>query len=125
MKKGFTLIELLAVIVILAIIALIASPIVIGLINDAKVQSAERSCEAIISAAKNKYATNILAGTSASTGLISALDLDNKPSGTLYWTLNATTNAVTVSATSGGTTAANISINGVTCTINASAISCS
>ncbi|MDD2391730.1 MAG: prepilin-type N-terminal cleavage/methylation domain-containing protein, partial [Bacilli bacterium] len=33
LKKGFTLIELLAVIVILAIIALIASPIVVGLIE--------------------------------------------------------------------------------------------
>ena len=33
-KKGFTLIELLAVIVILAIIALIATPIILGIIND-------------------------------------------------------------------------------------------
>ena len=35
-KKGFTLIELLAVIVILAIIALIATPIIIGVIDDAR-----------------------------------------------------------------------------------------
>ena len=35
-KKGFTLIELLAVIVILAIIALIATPIILNMINDAK-----------------------------------------------------------------------------------------
>ena len=35
-KKGFTLIELLAVIVILAIIALIATPLVLSLINNAK-----------------------------------------------------------------------------------------
>ena len=34
--KGFTLIELLAVIVILAVIALIATPIIMGVINDAK-----------------------------------------------------------------------------------------
>jgi prepilin-type N-terminal cleavage/methylation domain-containing protein len=34
MKKGFTLIELLAVIVILAIIALISSPIIVGLIDN-------------------------------------------------------------------------------------------
>ena len=38
MKKGFTLIELLAVIVILAIISLIAAPIVVNIINDAKHQ---------------------------------------------------------------------------------------
>jgi len=42
-KKGFTLIELLAVIVILAIIALIATPIVLGMIENAKKSSAEDS----------------------------------------------------------------------------------
>lgn len=41
-KKGFTLIELLAVIVILAIIALIATPLILGVIDDAK-QGAARS----------------------------------------------------------------------------------
>ncbi|MDD2391959.1 MAG: prepilin-type N-terminal cleavage/methylation domain-containing protein [Bacilli bacterium] len=45
LKKGFTLIELLAVIVILAIIALIASPIVVGLIEDSKKSTTERSAE--------------------------------------------------------------------------------
>ena len=39
MKKGFTLIELLAVIVILAIIALIATPIILNIIEDSKKQS--------------------------------------------------------------------------------------
>lgn len=41
-KKGFTLIELLAVIVILAIIALIATPLILGVIDKAK-QGAARS----------------------------------------------------------------------------------
>ena len=45
MKKGFTLIELLAVIVILAIIALIATPIILGIINYARKESNERSAE--------------------------------------------------------------------------------
>ena len=44
-KKGFTLIELLAVIVILAIIALIATPIVLNIIDDAKKESDLRSGE--------------------------------------------------------------------------------
>ncbi len=35
-QKGFTLIELLAVIVILAVIALIATPLIMGVITDAK-----------------------------------------------------------------------------------------
>lgn len=44
-NKGFTLIELLAVIVILAIIALIATPIILGIINDARAQARKRSAE--------------------------------------------------------------------------------
>ena len=53
MKKGFTLIELLAVIVILAIIALIATPIILGIINDARKESNERSAELYASAVRN------------------------------------------------------------------------
>ena len=45
MKNGFTLIELLAVIVILAIITLIAVPIVLNIINDSKESSLLRSAE--------------------------------------------------------------------------------
>ena len=56
MKKGFTLIELLAVIVILAIIALIATPIILGIINDAKRESQDRSVELYASAVKNGIA---------------------------------------------------------------------
>ena len=44
-KKGFTLIELLAVIVILAIIALIATPIILNIISDTKEESNKRSVE--------------------------------------------------------------------------------
>ena len=50
MKKGFTLIELLAVIVILAIIALIATPIILGIINNAKEESDKRSTELYVKA---------------------------------------------------------------------------
>ena len=46
-NKGFTLIELLAVIVILAIIALIATPIILGIINDARDSARERTAELI------------------------------------------------------------------------------
>jgi len=44
-KKGFTLIELLAVIVILAVIALIVTPIVTGIISQAKESANARSVE--------------------------------------------------------------------------------
>ncbi len=42
-NKGFTLVELLAVIVILALIALIATPIILNIINDAKKEAAKDS----------------------------------------------------------------------------------
>ena len=35
-KKGFTLVEILAVIIILAVIALLVSPMIIGNINDSR-----------------------------------------------------------------------------------------
>ena len=50
--SGFTLIELLAVIVILAIISLIAVPIVVNIINDSKKESLQRSVDLYIDAAK-------------------------------------------------------------------------
>ena len=55
-NNGFTLIELLAVIVILAIIALIATPIILGIINDAREESNERSVELYAAAVKNAVA---------------------------------------------------------------------
>ena len=54
-NKGFTLIELLAVIVILAIIALIATPIILGIINNATLQSKERTSELIGASVVNAY----------------------------------------------------------------------
>ena len=69
-KNGFTLIELLAVIVILAIIALIATPIILGIINDVREKANERSVELYASAIKNGIAayqlremTEVEAGT--------------------------------------------------------------
>ena len=59
-KNGFTLIELLAVIVILAIIALIATPIILGIINDAREESNERSVELYASAVRNGIAAHQL-----------------------------------------------------------------
>ncbi len=53
-KKGFTLIELLAVIVILAIIALIATPIILNVIEEAKKNASKSSAYGYIEAAE-KY----------------------------------------------------------------------
>ena len=67
-KKGFTLIELLAVIVVLAIIALIATPIVMNTIEKSKKGAAERTADNYIDAVETTVATkrldgNILEGT--------------------------------------------------------------
>ena len=61
-KKGFTLIELLAVIVVLAIIALIATPIVMNTIKSAKKGAAERSADSYIGAVETAVATAKLEG---------------------------------------------------------------
>ena len=55
-NKGFTLIELLAVIVILAIIALIATPVILGIIEDARAGAKENSAKLIISSVEKAYA---------------------------------------------------------------------
>ncbi len=60
MKKGFTLIELLAVIVILAIIALIATPMILGVIDSAKKGAAESSTYGYIDAIEKSDLKNMI-----------------------------------------------------------------
>ena len=59
-KIGFTLIELLAVIIVLVIIALIATPIIFNVIENAKIKSLENSCYGVIDAVRTKYAEGLL-----------------------------------------------------------------
>ena len=96
-KNAFTLIELLAVIVVLAIIALIATPIVMNTIKNAKKGAAERTADNYIDAVETTVATkrlegDILEGTYTindkgnleGNGLIEPLEIEmngNKPSG--------------------------------------------
>ena len=56
-KKGFTLIELLAVIVILAILILLATPSVIGLMKKAKFNSFKLELESLSKIAETAYAS--------------------------------------------------------------------
>ena len=57
-KKGFTLIELLAVIVILAILILLATPAVVGLMNKAKFNAFKLEVSSIEEIAKTAYTLN-------------------------------------------------------------------
>ena len=121
MKKGFTLIELLAVIVILAIIALIASPIVIGLIEDARVEAAERSTEAAIEAAKSYYATEAIkmpVGTIPTSVDYDDLTMDNAPTAGTISFATAANGDVTITATG-------LKFGNYTCSYGTNGASCS
>ena len=59
-KNGFTLIELLAVVVILAVIALIATPLILGIINDARKGAFKNTAYGILEAGKFTYTSAIV-----------------------------------------------------------------
>ena len=56
MKRGFSLVELLAVIVILAIIATIATPIVLNIIKNSKEEAIKRSVSMYQSSVRSAFA---------------------------------------------------------------------
>lgn len=58
--KGFTLIELLAVIIILAIVALITIPIILNVINDARISSGNSEASMILSGINSYCATSAI-----------------------------------------------------------------
>ncbi len=59
-KNAFTLIELLAVIVILAFIALIATPIILNIIDKVKGKARMESANGVLNAAKYFYTESLL-----------------------------------------------------------------
>ncbi len=60
MKKGFTLIELLAVIIILAIVALIATPIILDVIDEAQESANLSQAYLLLDGAEQLYANSFL-----------------------------------------------------------------
>ena len=59
-KKGFTLIELLAIVIILGIVAVIATPIIIDIIGDARRKANYVTAVNLIKAADNYYAESLI-----------------------------------------------------------------
>ena len=86
-KKGFTLIELLAVIIILAVIALIATPIVLNVIDNARKSANKDSAYGLLDSAKLYYMEGLLDESKSLSGnLIDKINVSGrKPdSGTVY-----------------------------------------
>ena len=77
-NKGFTLVELLAVIVILALIALIATPIILNVINDAKKQAAKDSAYGYMDAVEKYIVSSELEDKSIKDGTYRVEDLNKK-----------------------------------------------
>ncbi len=77
-NKGFTLVELLAVIVILALIALIATPIILNVINDAKKQAAKDSAYGYMDAVEKYIVSSELEDKSINDGRYSVEELNKK-----------------------------------------------
>ena len=77
-NKGFTLVELLAVIVILALIALIATPIILNVINDAKKQAAKDSAYGYMDAVEKYIVSSELEDKSIPDGTYRVEDLNKK-----------------------------------------------
>ena len=76
-NKGFTLVELLAVIVILALIALIATPIILNVINDAKKQAAKDSAYGYMDAVEKYIVSSELEDKSIQDGTYRVEDLNS------------------------------------------------
>ena len=80
-RKAFTLIELLAVIIVLAIIALIAMPIIFNVIENAKVKSLENSAYGVVDAVRLQYMEGLMNsedGTVPLSGSVTSLTLSGE-----------------------------------------------
>src|SRR5574344_1639655 len=77
-KNGFTLIELLAVIVVLAIIALIAVPIILGVIDKAKLGAAREAATGYVKAMEDAMVLSIVKDQESFADTNCTLDDTNK-----------------------------------------------
>ena len=87
-NKGFTLIELLAVIIILAVIALISTPVVLNVIENVKLKSIVNSCYGVMEGAKYKYTESLLTDATITSGSAVALILSGEKPITGTWIMD-------------------------------------
>ena len=62
-KKRIYINRIISSIIVLAIIALIATPIIFNVIENAKIKSLENSCYEVIDAVRTNYSENLLNST--------------------------------------------------------------
>ena len=94
-KRGFTLIQLLAVIIVLAIIVLIATPIIFNVIENEKIKSIENSCYEVIDVVRTKYAEGLLNsedGTVKSKGNVTEITVSGEQPIAGIWEIDNSSN---------------------------------
>ena len=121
-EKGFTLIELLAVIVILAIIALITTPIVLNVISGARDDAAKNKMYGVIDAVRLAYTQNQVSDNPVAadangkivTDFATSMNFGNDTTGTTISISGdkPTEGTVTVDTTTGKITASGIKFAG-------------
>lgn len=125
MKKGFTLIELLAVIIILAIVALVATPIILNVVDDARESAARSEASMIVSGVNNYCATAAMRNQLDGSEDICANGVEPTEVPTMVNLGNATVTSITYNPTSGAVTALEIESNTFTVTYNGTTFSVS
>lgn len=115
MKKGFTLIELLAVIIILAVIALIATPVVLNVVDNAKKQAAVNSAYGIIDAAKYVYTESLMTDSITTSGEAASLKVSGDKATTGTWSLDTTTGTISLTG---------VAVSGYTCSGYVGSMTC-
>ena len=111
-KKGFTLIELLAVIVILAVIALIATPLILNVINTAKKGAAQDSAYAYIRSVESNEMARLIENPGATWNTVHS-SVDN----TIV--KNTVPESVNLTLSNGSVTGGTITVSGYSFVITA------